>query len=129
MMGCEATACRAATAQVAHVATDLAHPAVQKQDDKDEGRAGDSEGQVREDTVPPNVRVMETMLRHLDEHYGGIMGYLHHIGLTAAEACSSPSITAAIFYWCCLARHSSSASCVLLGLSALYRWSASFHLQ
>ena len=59
---------------------------VQKQDDKDAGRPSTDEGQVREETVPPNVRVMEDTLHHLDEHYGGIMGYLRHIGLTAAEA-------------------------------------------
>jgi len=61
-------------------------PAMQKQDDKDAGRASADEGEVREEKVPPNVRVMETMLRHLDDHYEGIMGYLRHIGLTVAEA-------------------------------------------
>ena len=65
---------------------DNSFPAVQKQDDKDAGRASADEGEVREEKVPPNVRVMETMLRHLDDHYDGIMGYLRHIGLTVAEA-------------------------------------------
>ena len=44
------------------------------------------EGQMRQETVPPNVRVMERTLAHLEEHYGGIMGYLHHIGINADEA-------------------------------------------
>ncbi len=48
------------------------------------------EGKMRQQTVPPNVRVMKRMLAHLDEHYGGITGYLHNIGISADEASPFP---------------------------------------
>ena len=58
---------------------------VQKQDDFEAG-AGFDEGQMRDETTPENLRVMEAMLQHVDEHYDGIMGYLRHIGLNDDEA-------------------------------------------
>ena len=85
-MDCKLVSTSQPLAQFLTTAADVSVPAVQKQDDQDAGRASASEGQVREETVPPNVRVMQTMLRELDDDYGGIMGYLRHIGLTAAEA-------------------------------------------